>query len=160
MEYDFQLNIDYKKTINELIELVKNNSTNSGWSYGLDDKCYVYYGEGKLEQRTPRKSIGYNITPLKPHDFLKEINLEISLKNRIKKIKRIRYHLKNNIIEIELPKEFMNVGVSTDNHLIADTNDGSNWDTLKFPLPYGKWSIKNYKDKKNIRNKIVTLIKK
>lgn len=47
----------------------------------------------------------------------------------------------------------MNVGVSVDNHLIADTNDSQNWDTLKFPLPAGKWRIKN------VEGKIVTLIK-
>lgn len=49
------------------------------------------------------------------------------------------------IIEFELPKGFMNVGVSSDNkYLTANTNDSSNWDTLRVPLPKGKWSIKGY----------------
>lgn len=46
-------------------------------------------------------------------------------------------------LTIEIPKGFMNTGISTCNHFIADTNDSSNWDTIKFPLPKGKWSIKN-----------------
>ena len=54
---------------------------------------------------------------------------------------------------IELPKGFMNVGVTLDNHLIADTNDSSNWDTLQFPLPDGHWSIYGYTND----NKIVIL---
>lgn len=44
-------------------------------------------------------------------------------------------------IEITLPKNFMNVGITTDNYLVADTNDSKNWDTLRFPLPKGNWSI-------------------
>ena len=54
-------------------------------------------------------------------------------------------------LTIEMPKGFMNTGISTCNHFIADTNDSSNWDTIKFPLPKGKWSIQN------IKGKIVTL---
>jgi hypothetical protein len=154
MKNNFQLNPDYKKTIYELIDLVKNKSDKSGWSYGLDDKCYVYYGEGKLEQRTPKKSIGYNRTPIKPYEFLQEIDNEISLKERIRKIKKIRNQLIRRKFEVIIPKNFMNVGVSTCNHLIADTNDSSNWDTLKFPLPEGKWHIYN------VKGKIVTLITK
>jgi hypothetical protein len=50
-------------------------------------------------------------------------------------------------IEIELPKGYMNTDVTTDNHFIADTNDGANWDKLKFPLPKGKWSIYSVKGK-------------
>ena len=46
-------------------------------------------------------------------------------------------------IQIELPKGFMNVAVTLNNHLVADTNNSANWDTLKFPLPKGKWSIYN-----------------
>ena len=42
------------------------------------------------------------------------------------------------------PKGFMNVCVSVDNNLVADTNDSKKWDTLQFPLPKGKWSIKKY----------------
>jgi len=45
----------------------------------------------------------------------------------------------------------MNTGISTCNHFIADTNDSANWDTLKFPLPKGKWSIQS------IKGKMVTL---
>jgi len=51
---------------------------------------------------------------------------------------------KRKLIEIELPKGFMNVGITTSNYLIADTNDSGNWDTLKFPLPKGEWEIYKY----------------
>ena len=44
-------------------------------------------------------------------------------------------------IEVELPLGFMNVAVTLDNHLTANTNDSSKWDTIKFPLPEGKWSV-------------------
>jgi len=44
-------------------------------------------------------------------------------------------------IVIELPLGFMNVAVTQDNHLTANTNDSSRWDTMKIPLPEGKWSI-------------------
>lgn len=54
------------------------------------------------------------------------------------------------ILEIELPKGFMNAAVTTDNFLIADTNNSNNWDTLKFPLPKGHWSIFSFKSKKVI----------
>ena len=54
-------------------------------------------------------------------------------------------------LTIEIPNGFMNTGISTCNHFIADTNDCSNWDTIKFPLPKGKWSIQN------IEGKMVTL---
>ena len=40
---------------------------------------------------------------------------------------------------IKIPKGYMNVGISTSNKLIADTNDSSNWDEIYFPLPKGKW---------------------
>ena len=53
-------------------------------------------------------------------------------------------------IEIKLPKGFMNIGVTTNNYFIADTNDSAHWDTLKFPLPQGKWSIYSVKDNKVI----------
>jgi hypothetical protein len=52
-----------------------------------------------------------------------------------------------------MPKGYMNTEVSICNHFIADTNDSSNWDTIKFPLPKGKWSIKS------VEGKVVTLIK-
>jgi hypothetical protein len=57
-------------------------------------------------------------------------------------------------ITIEIPKGFMNTGVTINNNFIADTNDSSNWDTLKFPLPKpdGKWVIFN------IKEKVVTLV--
>ena len=60
------------------------------------------------------------------------------------------------IIKVELPKGFMNVGVSLSNDLIANTNDSANWDTLRFPLPKPthKWIIHSYEDD----NKIVNLI--
>ena len=63
-----------------------------------------------------------------------------------------------NKIKVELPKGFMNVGVSLGNDLIANTNDSSNWDTLRFPLPKPtyKWQIHSYEDD----SKIVYLIDK
>lgn len=54
---------------------------------------------------------------------------------------------------IEMPKGYMNTGISNCNHFIADTNDSANWDTLKFPLPKGKWSIQS------VKGKMVTLAK-
>ena len=54
-------------------------------------------------------------------------------------------------LTIEIPKGFMNIGVSTCNNFIADTNNSANWDTIKLPLPKGKWSIQK------IDGKIVTL---
>ena len=51
------------------------------------------------------------------------------------------------IIEVEIPPNFYNCGVSVDNFFIADTNNSTNWQTLKFPLPtppYSKWSILKY----------------
>ena len=59
-------------------------------------------------------------------------------------------------LEIELPKGFMNCGITAKNNFVADTNDSDNWDTLKFPLPRGKWKIKCYKN----NNKVVVLIDK
>jgi hypothetical protein len=48
-------------------------------------------------------------------------------------------------IEVKLPYGFMNCGITKDNHFIANTNDSSNYDTIKFPLPKGEWDVKNYK---------------
>ena len=56
-------------------------------------------------------------------------------------------------IDIELPKNFMNVGITNNNELVADTNDSANWDSLKFPLPKGKWRIHSYKAKVDTENK-------
>lgn len=49
-------------------------------------------------------------------------------------------------IDVEYPNGWSNCAVTNSNHFIADTNDGSNWDTLKFPLPKPKykWQIKCY----------------
>jgi hypothetical protein len=44
----------------------------------------------------------------------------------------------------------MNVGISTSNKLIADTNDSSNWDEIYFPLPNGEWNIENIDIQTNI----------
>ena len=51
-------------------------------------------------------------------------------------------------LTIILPKGFYNTSITIDNHLIADTNDAIGWDTLKFPLPSGKWKIYSKKGKK------------
>ena len=49
-------------------------------------------------------------------------------------------------IEIKIPKDYMNIGISTDNKwIIGDTNDSTNWDTFKFPLPDGEWTIEDIK---------------
>jgi hypothetical protein len=56
-------------------------------------------------------------------------------------------------IKIEFPKNFTNVHIDDDNHIVSNTNDTENWDTLKFPLPQGKWKIKE------INNKTVILQK-
>ena len=56
---------------------------------------------------------------------------------------------------LKLPNGYMNVGISTCNKLIADTNDSSNWDEIYFTLPNGKWSIENI----DIESNLVTLIK-
>jgi len=63
-----------------------------------------------------------------------------------------------NIIKVELPKGFMNVGVSLSNYLIADTNDSANWKNVKYslPKPIFKWHIHSYEDD----NRIVNLIDK
>ncbi len=45
-------------------------------------------------------------------------------------------------ITVRMPKGYMNIGVSTEGRLIADTNDSKNWDTLSFPLPRGTWRIR------------------
>lgn len=57
-------------------------------------------------------------------------------------------------IEIKLPKGFMNIGITTDNFFIADTNYSKNWDTLKFPLPKGKWVLYKVIDNKVILKNI------
>ena len=59
-------------------------------------------------------------------------------------------------IDILLPKNFMNVGVTATNHLIADTNNNAKWDEIMFPLPKGKWAIHSYSE----NNKLVTLVDK
>lgn len=66
-------------------------------------------------------------------------------------------------IEVEIPKGFMNCGITTCNHFIADTNNSNFWDTLKFPLPKPKykWNIKSYRgDIDKLEKKIVILIDK
>lgn len=65
---------------------------------------------------------------------------------------------KNKIMKeliIKIPKGYMNVGISTCNKLIADTNDSSNWDEIYFPLPKGEWNIENI----DIQTNIIKLIK-
>jgi lysophospholipid acyltransferase (LPLAT)-like uncharacterized protein len=44
-------------------------------------------------------------------------------------------------LKITIPINFMNTAVTTDNYFVADTNDSTNWQKLKFPLPSGKWGI-------------------
>jgi len=47
------------------------------------------------------------------------------------------------IISVTLPQGAMNIAVSIDNHLIADSNDSANWKVFRLPLPPGKWTIAN-----------------
>jgi hypothetical protein len=55
------------------------------------------------------------------------------------------------LLEIDLPFDIrFNCGVTIDNHFISDTNNSSNWKTIKFKLPIGKWTIRN-----QIGNKIM-----
>ena len=63
-------------------------------------------------------------------------------------------------IEVELPKNFMNVGITVSGELVADTNDSSNWDTLKVPLPKGRWRVHSYNTKMtgDIRKTIIELV--
>jgi hypothetical protein len=56
-------------------------------------------------------------------------------------------------IKVTLPSGYMNVGVSANNRLVADTNDSQNWDTLSLPLPRGAWRIRR------VDGKAVTLCK-
>lgn len=51
------------------------------------------------------------------------------------------------ILEIEMPKGYMNIGIDSANQLVADTNDSTNWDTMTFPLPKGRWTISSQKGK-------------
>lgn len=81
--------------------------------------------------------------------MIKEKERKLSLKHILYKVKnkiKEKFKRKERTIEIELPKGFMNCGISVCNKFIADTNDSSNWDTVLFPLPKpkGKWEIKCY----------------
>lgn len=62
---------------------------------------------------------------------------------------------KPSIIEIKIPKGYMNVSVGSYS-FSADTNDSANWDEIVFPLPLGNWELKGYNDD----NTIVYLIDK
>lgn len=50
-------------------------------------------------------------------------------------------------LKIVLPDGFMNVVVTKDNRLTANTNNSAKWDILSFPLPDGDWKIKNHNKK-------------
>jgi hypothetical protein len=56
-------------------------------------------------------------------------------------------------IRIELPDNYMNAAVTVNNTFVADTNDSSNWQVIKLPLPEGKWNLYS------ISGKSVTLLK-
>ena len=46
------------------------------------------------------------------------------------------------MLEVTLPQDiFFNCSITIDNHLVADTNNSSNWKEIKVPLPEGEWSI-------------------
>lgn len=44
-------------------------------------------------------------------------------------------------LDIKIPRNFMNCAITIDNYFVADTNNSKEWDTLRFPLPDGKWHI-------------------
>lgn len=50
-------------------------------------------------------------------------------------------------IRIEIPRGYINLAVTTCNHLVGDTNNSDAWDWFKFPLPQGHWSILSINDK-------------
>jgi len=82
---------------------------------------------------------------------------KITLKFRFERfLNNIR---KKNEIEVQIPKNFMNCGISINNNFIADTNDSQNWDTLSFPLPKPKykWNIYSQGFKLHSNKKIVVL---
>ncbi len=58
-------------------------------------------------------------------------------------------------IEIKLPIGFMNVTITEDNCLTSNNNNINDWNDLKFPLPEGKWKVKEI----NVNENIVTLKK-
>ena len=60
-------------------------------------------------------------------------------------------------LNIELPKNFMNVGITNNNELVADTNNSTEWDTLKFPLPKGKWRIYSHESELGAQTTKTTL---
>lgn len=66
-------------------------------------------------------------------------------------------------IEVELPKGYMNCGISDDNIFFSDTNDSSDWDTFKFPLPTPGyiWKIKTYivSEKDSLKRTVVLIDK-
>jgi len=46
------------------------------------------------------------------------------------------------MLTVDLPKDiYFNCCITKNNCLIADTNDSSNWKTVRISLPKGKWSI-------------------
>jgi hypothetical protein len=44
-------------------------------------------------------------------------------------------------IEVLIPGDFMNEGVTIQNEFVADNNDSLFFREIKFPLPEGNWSI-------------------
>ena len=47
------------------------------------------------------------------------------------------------VIFIKIPKEYVNCTIGDGDCFYADTGDSFNWDTIRFPLPKGKWFIEN-----------------
>jgi len=40
-----------------------------------------------------------------------------------------------------VPRGYMNFGVTVDNYLIGDRNNSVDMDTIRIPLPEGKWRV-------------------
>lgn len=101
--------------------------------------------------------INYNSSCMEEEEF----NELIDIRNRIKLlVTKLKNKNTYKTIEVEIPIRFMNCGISVCNHFIADTNDGGNWDTLKFPLPEPqyRWNIKSYKVDINNSNKLIVVL--
>ena len=101
--------------------------------------------------------INYNSSCMEEEEF----NELIDIRNRIKLlVSKLKNKNTYKTIEVEIPIRFMNCGISVCNHFIANTNDGGNWDTLKFPLPEPqyRWNIKCYKVDINNSNKLIVVL--
>lgn len=101
--------------------------------------------------------INYNSSCMEEEEFNELIDIRNRIKLLVSKLKKKNTY---KTIEVEIPIGFMNCGISVCNHFIAYTNDGGNWDTLKFPLPEPqyRWNIKSYKEDINNPKKLIVVL--